>query len=85
MKKLVALLVGLLAAIGAAATILFFKQRNQGSWSSVWGCAKDTTTSWGETAAREAGKAADGAASAGDGATQEAAKIVDQAKGTISS
>jgi hypothetical protein len=64
MKKLIALVVGLLAAIGAVATIVFLKRKNQGSWSSFCSSAKDKTTAWGETAAHEAGKAVDQAKSA---------------------
>jgi hypothetical protein len=79
MKKLIALIVGLLAAVGAATVVLFWR-KNHGSSTSAWSSAKEAATSWGETAADEAGKAADEVVSAADGATREASRIVDQAK-----
>jgi hypothetical protein len=81
MKKLIALLVGLLAAVGAVVTVLFFWRKKQGSWRATWSSAKDTTTSWGTTAADEAGKAADKITAMADGAANTASNVADQAKG----
>jgi hypothetical protein len=85
MKKLVALLVGLLAAIGAVVTVVFFWRKKQGSWISMCRHAKDTTTSWGKTAADEAGKAADKITAMADGAATTASNVSDQAKGAVAS
>jgi hypothetical protein len=79
MRKLIALVIGVLAAVGAA-TIVFFWRKNHGSSTSAWSSAREAATSWGKTAADEADKAADEVASAADGATHEASRIVDQAK-----
>ena len=76
MKKLI----GLLAAIGAAATILFFWRKNQKSWSSTWSCGRDTASSWGTTVADEGGKAADKVAAAADGASDAASDVADRVK-----
>jgi hypothetical protein len=84
MRKLIALAIGVLAAVGAA-TIVFFWRKNDGSSTSPWSSAKEALTSWGKTASDEAGRAADEVASAADGATHEASRIVDQAKGAARS
>ena len=83
MKKLIALLVGLLATVGAVVTILFFWRKKQGSWSAMCSSAKDTTTSWGKTAADEADKAADKITAMADGAATTASNVADQAKGAV--
>ena len=51
MRKLIALIVGILAAVGAAVTIVFFWRKKQGSWDATWSSAKDTATSFGKNAA----------------------------------
>jgi len=84
MRKLIALAIGVLAAVGAA-TIVFFWRKNGGSSTSLWSSAKEAVTSCGKTTADEAGKAADKIASTADGATHEASRIVDQAKSAASS
>jgi hypothetical protein len=81
MRKLIALLVGLLAAIGAVVTILFFWRRRQGSWDSTWSSAKDTATSWGKTATDQAEKVVDNAAAQGHSAREEASSAVEEVKG----
>jgi hypothetical protein len=83
MKKLVALLVGLLAVIGAVVTVVFFWRKKQGSWGSMCRSAKDTTTSWDKAAAHEAGKATDKITAVADGAASTAADVADQAKGAV--
>ena len=85
MKKLIALLVGLLATVGAVVTILFFWRKKQGSWSAMCSSAKDTTTSWGTTAADEAGKAADKMTAMADGAADTASNVADQTNGALDS
>jgi hypothetical protein len=59
MKRLFALVVALLAAIGAATVVFFWRKNHRKSWDSSWSSAKDTASSWSKTAADEAGKAAD--------------------------
>jgi hypothetical protein len=85
MKKLIGLLVGLLAAVGAVVTILFFWRKKQGSWSSMCSSAKDTTSSWGTTAADEAGKAADKVTAGSDDASKAASNLADELKGAVGS
>jgi hypothetical protein len=85
MRKLIGLLVGLLAAVGAVVTILFFWRKKQGSWSAMCSSAKDTTTSWGKTAANEAGKAADKITAGSDDTTKAASNLADELKGAVGS
>jgi hypothetical protein len=80
MKKLIALIFGLLAAIGAVVTILFFWRKKQGSWDSTWSAARDTATSWGNTAADQADKAAGKATAAANEARKEASSAVEEAR-----
>jgi hypothetical protein len=68
MKKLIALIVAVLAAIGAVVTVLFFRRKHHESSSPSWDSAKDTATSWGKAAADEAGTVADKVTSMADGA-----------------
>jgi hypothetical protein len=84
MRKALALLIGLLAAIGAA-TVVFFWRKNHASWNSVCRSAKDTAASWSKTAADEAGNAADKVAAMADGATSTASVVADQVKGSAPS
>jgi hypothetical protein len=81
MKKLIALLVALLAALGASVAVLFFRRKNQGSLDSTWSSAKDTATSWGKTTADEAAKAGAAARSMAEDATDAASALVDQVEG----
>ena len=80
MKTLIALIVGLLAAVGAAVTIVFFWRKKQGSWDATWSSAKDTATSWGDTAADQAGKAADKITTLADDAGEAASNAADQVR-----
>jgi hypothetical protein len=80
MKKLAALLVGLLATVGAVVTILFFRRKKQGSWSATSSSAKDATTSWGKTAADEAGKAADRLSTMTDGVREATSDMAEEVK-----
>jgi hypothetical protein len=82
-EELIALIVGLLAAIGATVTILFFWRKKQGSWDATWRSAKDTATSFGKTAADQAGHAADKAAALADGAGDAASHAVDEVKSQL--
>jgi hypothetical protein len=83
MKKLIALLFGVLAAIGAVVTILFFWRKKQGSWGSTWDSARDTATSWGNTAADQADKAASKASAAADDARKQASSAVEEARSQL--
>ncbi len=53
MSKLIAVVLA-----GALAAVLFFWRKSEGSWSSMWGSAKGSSSSLGETAAHEYGNAA---------------------------
>lgn len=66
MKTLRALLVGVFAVVGVAATGLYLLRRREGSWGSATTSAKDTATSWGRSAADQASHAADQAHQAAD-------------------
>jgi hypothetical protein len=85
MKKLIALLIGVLAVVGAVVTGLFFWRKRQGSWGATLSSAKDTATSWGKSAADEAGKAADKITAIADGAADTASNVADQTKGALDS
>jgi hypothetical protein len=56
MKKLGAVLVGVLAAIGIGLVVF---RRKQGAWDSAAGSARETATAWGGSAADQASHAAD--------------------------
>jgi hypothetical protein len=73
------LLIALLAAVGAAAAVAFFRQRNQ-SWDSTWNSAKDSASHWSHTAANEASKAADLATNAAHRTADSASNVADQIK-----
>jgi hypothetical protein len=62
MKTLLALLLGVFAAIGAVATGLFILRKKQGSWDSAATSTKNTATSWRQSAADQARHATDKAA-----------------------
>ena len=77
-------LIALLAAAGAIAAVVFFWQRRgQPSLDSMWSSADEALSSWGTTAADEAGKAADNVAAAADNATSAATEVPDEVKNTI--
>ena len=82
MSKLIALLAVVLA--GALAAVLFFWRKSEESWSSMWSAAKDSSSSWSETAAHESGKAADRFAEATDHATAGVSDLADELKGRAS-
>jgi hypothetical protein len=79
MRKLIALLV----AVGAVAAVVFFWRRDQESWKSTWCSAKDSTSSWGKTAAREAEKSVDSVSSVADRAADAASDLADEVKGRL--
>lgn len=59
MKKLFALLVAVLAFIGAVVVAtLFYWRKNNKSWGRTWSSAKDAISSWTKSASDEAGRAA---------------------------
>jgi hypothetical protein len=58
-------LIALLAAAGAfAAAVFFWRKQGEPSVDSMWSSAEDALSSWGETAANEAGSGADAATKA---------------------
>jgi hypothetical protein len=77
-------LVALLALLGAVAAAFFFWRKNQRSASSLWGQARDSTSSWTDTVAGKAGEAADAVADMGDKATSAASQVADEVKGATS-
>jgi hypothetical protein len=83
MKKLTGLIVGMLAAIGAAVTVVFFLRKKQGSGDAPWSSAEDTATSWGETAGDQTGKAADKITGMADDAGDAASHAADQVKSQL--
>jgi hypothetical protein len=74
-------LIALLALAGAVAAAVFFWRKNDGSWESMWSSTKDTTSSWSQTAAQEAGRAADGIAARANSVTSAASHLAEEAKG----
>jgi hypothetical protein len=82
MSKLMSLLVAILA--GALGAVLFFWKKSEGSWGAMWSSARDSSSSWSETAARDSGKAADRVAAAADDATTAVSDLADELKGTAS-
>jgi hypothetical protein len=80
MKKLFALIVGVLAIIGAVVTGLFFWRRKQGSWDATWKSVKDTATSFGNSTADQAGKAGEKVTSLVDSAGEAASNAADAVK-----
>jgi hypothetical protein len=79
MKKLFGLLVALLAAIGAVATVVVLGRKNQWSSGSMWKSAKNSTSSWADTAAEGASKAAGTVSAAASDAADAASSMADQA------
>ena len=77
MSKLIALVLA-----GALAVVLVFWRKREGSWSSMWGSAKDSSSEWSETAVHESGKAADWVASAADHATGVVSDMADEVRGS---
>ena len=77
MSKLLALVLA-----GALAAVLFFWRKREGSWSSMWSSAKDSSSEWSETAARESGKAVDRVAAAADHANAAVSDLADEVKGS---
>ena len=82
MSKLFALCAVVLT--GALAAVFFFRRKSQESWDATWSSAKDSTSSWGETAARESGKAFDKVTAAAEHATTAAFDSGDELKGKAS-
>ena len=86
MKTLLAVLVGALAAIGAAVLALMFLRKKQDSWGPAVSSARDTATSWGKSAADGASQAADKVAATAEGATDAghaASTVADQVKSKV--
>ena len=79
MSKLIALVLA-----GALAAVLFFWRKSEGSWSSMWSSAKDSSSEWSETAARESGKAADRVVAAADDATAAVSDLADEVQESAS-
>ena len=82
MSKPIALLAVVLA--GALAAVLFFWRKSEESWSSMWSSAKDSSSSWSETAAHESGKAADSVAAVAEHATTAVFDLGDELKANAS-
>ena len=78
MKTLLAVLVGVLAAIGAVVLL----RKKQEAWSPAVSSARDTATSWGKSAADGASQAADKAAATAESATDAASQAADKAAAT---
>ncbi len=83
MKTLLAVLVGVLAAIGAAVLALVFFREKQDSWAPAVSSARDTATSWGKSATDRASQAADKVAASAEGATDAASQVADQVKSKV--
>ena len=79
MSKLIAVVLA-----GALAAVLFFWRKSEESWSSMWSSAKESSSSWSETAVHESGKAADRVAAAADHATTAGSDLADEVKGSAS-
>jgi hypothetical protein len=77
MSKLISLVLA-----GALAAVLLLWRKREGSWSSMWGSAKDSGSEWSETAVRESGKAADRMSAAADHATTAVSDLADEVKGS---
>jgi gas vesicle protein len=82
MSKLLALFGVVLA--GALAAVFFFRRKSEESWGATWSSVKDSTSSWGETAAHESGKAVDGVVEAAEHVTDAAFDFGDELKGNAS-
>jgi hypothetical protein len=82
MKKLFRLLFALFAAVGAFATVFFLGRKNQWSCGSMWKSARKSTSSWGETAANEAGEAASTVSSAASDAADTVSDVASPATDT---
>ena len=82
MSKLFALFAVVLA--GALAALFFFRRKSEESWGATWSSAKDSTSSWGETAAHESGKAFDKVTAAAEHATTAVLDSGDELKGNAS-
>ena len=83
MKTLLAVLVGVLAAIGAAVLALVFLRKKQDSWGPAVSSARETATSWGKSAADGASQAADKVAATAEGATDAASTVADQVESKV--
>jgi hypothetical protein len=65
------LLIGLLAALGAAAVGVFFWRKNPQAVNSAWTQATDTTSSYAKTAADKVSETTDKAVNAASAAADE--------------
>ena len=77
-------LIALLAVVLAGALAVFYWRKNEESWSSMWSSAKDSGSSWSQTAAHEYGKAAESVALAADDANVAVSDLTDGVKGGAS-
>ncbi len=77
MSKLMALVLA-----GALAAVLVFWRKREGSWSSIWSSAKDSSSELSETAAQESRKVADRVEVAADNATAFVSDLADDVKGS---
>ncbi len=82
MSKLFALFAVVVA--GAVVAVLFFRRKNRESWGSMWNSAKDSSSSWSETAAHESGKAVDSVSAAAEHATTAVFDLGDELHGNAS-
>jgi hypothetical protein len=82
MKTLLKLLVGL-TAIGAAVVAVVFLRRKPDSWRPAMSSARDTASSWGQSAADQAGQAAEKVTATADGAADAASTVADQVKSKV--
>jgi hypothetical protein len=82
MKKLIALIVGVLAAIGAA-TVVFWRKNHRQSWDSSLSSVKDSASSWGKTATDQAGRAADRVSGVADDVSDAASHAADEVKNQL--
>lgn len=81
MKKLFALVVGLLAAVGAATVVVFWRKNHRQSWDSTLSSAKDTASSWGRSASETAHEAKDRLSATTTGVTDAASGIANELRG----
>ena len=80
MQKLITLLAIVVA--GALVAVLFFWRRSQDSWDSMWSSARDSTSSWSDTASQGVGKAVNTVAAEVDRAATQGSQLAEELKGT---
>jgi hypothetical protein len=84
MHKLFALLVALLAVIGAVVVAtLFYWRRGRKSSGSSWSSVKDTTSAWAKSASDQAGEAAGNLSGMAGDATKKASDNAEEVKASL--